>query len=144
MSERTTKRDVLERLSERAGFRTHWDGCEEDDRHLDCAVHREITALRKQLEEANRERDRETELRRASERHNRSLIATLDRKPYRDEYDAVEAERDRYRAVLEEIANEFGCERAEESGVNCDRFAPNDPCRGCVAARALAYPEKGE
>lgn len=45
----TEREDVLERLRERTSFRTHWEGCEEDDRHLDCAAAKEIERLRAEL-----------------------------------------------------------------------------------------------
>ena len=58
------------------------------------AAHQEVATL-------NIELDRETELRRDSEAHTRSLQAALDLKPYADEYDDLEAKLKAAEAQLE-------------------------------------------
>jgi hypothetical protein len=63
--------------------------------------------LREQLAAVTQERDRETEVRREVERHNRELREALAVKPYPDEYDDLERQLAALRAACQALAEEM-------------------------------------
>ena len=67
----------------------------------------EVASLRAELEQARIERDRETEVRRAAEKHVRDLQAYLDRVGYPDEWDQLQERAEQAERALEQVRQEI-------------------------------------